>query len=140
MKFTLYHNQVLIKQEDETEKMYGNIIVPDTGKEKPLMGIVKAVGPGVYDLMGNLIPMIAKVGKNVTFPSFGGQKLTLKGEEFLLYKDSELFGDIEDELSDIPTKLNKNLVNELMEIEETVTIPKKEYDKLRTEQSAELSS
>lgn len=138
MKFNPYHNQVFIKQEDETEKIYGNIIVPDAGKEKPLLGKIIAVGPGVYDLMGNLIPMTARVGKKVAFPSFGGQKLMLKGEEFLIYKDTDLFGDIEDELSDIPSSLPKDMVRELLDIEETVIIPKREYDELRTKQSAEL--
>jgi len=138
MKFNPYHNQVFIKQEDETEKMYGNIIVPDAGKEKPLIGKVIAVGPGVFDLMGKLIPMTAKVGKKVAFPSFGGQKIMLKGEEFLIYKDSEIFGDIEDELSDLPNSLSKSMVSELLNIEETVTITKKEYDELRAKQSVEL--
>jgi len=36
MKIKPLHNHVVIKQQDETETMYGNIIVPDAGKEKPL--------------------------------------------------------------------------------------------------------
>ncbi len=38
MKIKPLHNHVVIKQQDETETMYGNIIVPDAGKKKPLMG------------------------------------------------------------------------------------------------------
>ena len=37
MKIKPLHNHVVIKQQDETETMYGNIIVPDAGKEKPLI-------------------------------------------------------------------------------------------------------
>ena len=32
------HNNIVIKQTDNTEEMYGNILIPDMGKEKPLMG------------------------------------------------------------------------------------------------------
>jgi len=34
MKIKPLHNHVVIKQQDETETMYGNIVVPDLGKEK----------------------------------------------------------------------------------------------------------
>jgi chaperonin GroES len=97
MKIKPLHNHVVIKQQDETESMYGNLIVPDAGKEKPLMGEVIAVGPGTPNLInGELIPMSLKVGELVAFPSFGGQKLTIKGEEYLIYKESDIFTILED--------------------------------------------
>ena len=97
MKIKPLHNQVVIKQQDETESMYGNIIVPDAGKEKPLMGEVIAVGPGTPNLInGELIPMSLKVGELVAFPSFGGQKLSIQGEDFLIYKEQDIFAVLED--------------------------------------------
>lgn len=96
MKFTPYHNQVLIKQEEEKETLHGNLIVPDNGKEKPLIGKVISVGPGLCNFYGNLIPMSSKVGDRVAFPSFGGQKITIEDEEFLIYKDPDIFGAIEE--------------------------------------------
>ena len=38
MKIKPLHNNIVIKQTDNTEEMYGNILIPDMGKEKPLMG------------------------------------------------------------------------------------------------------
>lgn len=97
MKIKPLHNHVVIKQQDETESMYGNIIVPDAGKEKPLMGEVIAVGPGTPNLInGELIPMSLKVGELVAFPSFGGQKLSIQGEDFLIYKEQDIFVILED--------------------------------------------
>jgi chaperonin GroES len=97
MRINPKHNHVVIKQQDETEAMYGNIIVPDAGKEKPLMGEVIAIGPGLRSgLTGEIIPMETKVGEIVAFPSFGGQRITVKGEEYLIYKDQDIFGSIED--------------------------------------------
>ena len=40
------NDRVLIRPVDEGEQMYGNIVIPDMGKEKPEMGEVVAVGPG----------------------------------------------------------------------------------------------
>lgn len=90
------HNHVVIKQQDETETMYGNIIVPDAGKEKPLMGEVIAVGPGIINMHGNLIPNTLEVGQTVVFPSFGGQRVTVKGEEFIVMKEQDLLAIIEE--------------------------------------------
>ena len=39
-------DRIVILPNDEGEQMYGNIVVPDMGKEKPEIGKVLAVGPG----------------------------------------------------------------------------------------------
>ena len=96
MKIKPLHNHVVIKQQDETETMYGNIIVPDAGKEKPLMGEVVAVGPGITNMHGNLIPNTLEVGQTVVFPSFGGQRITVKGEEYIVMKEQDLLAIIEE--------------------------------------------
>ena len=96
MQIKPLHNHVVIKQHDETETMYGNIIVPDAGKEKPLMGEIVAVGPGIINLNGVLISNELKVGQQVVFPSFGGQRITIKGDEYLIYKEQDVFAVLED--------------------------------------------
>ena len=95
MKIKPLHNHVLIKQQDETETMYGNIIVPDAGKEKPLMGEVIAVGPGIINMNGILIPNTLKIGSTVVFPAFGGQRITVEGEEYIVMKEQDLLAIIE---------------------------------------------
>jgi len=96
MKIKPLHNHVVIKQQDETETMYGNIIVPDAGKEKPLMGEVIAVGPGIYTINGTFIPTEIIVGSIVVFPAFGGQRITVKGDEYIVMKEQDLLAIIEE--------------------------------------------
>ena len=95
MKIKPLHNHVVIKQQDETETMYGNIVVPDMGKEKPLMGEIVAVGQGMFTIMGNFIQTTTKVGQTVVFPAFGGTKMTIEGEEYVVMKESDLLAILE---------------------------------------------
>jgi chaperonin GroES len=85
----------VIKQQDEAETMYGNIIVPDMGKEKPLMGEVVAVGPGIYTITGEFIETKIQVGEIVVFPAFGGTKMTVEGEEYVVMKEQDLLAILE---------------------------------------------
>jgi len=89
------HNHVVLKQQDETETMYGNIVVPDLGKEKPLMGEIIASGPGLINLNGVLIPNTVEVGQTVIFPAFGGQKITVDGDEYVVCKEQDLIAILE---------------------------------------------
>ena len=96
MKIKPLHNHIVIKQLDETETMYGNIVVPDLGKEKPLMGEVVAVGPGIHSITGQtFIETKIQVGETVVFPAFGGTKMTIDGEEFVVMKEQDLLAILE---------------------------------------------
>jgi chaperonin GroES len=95
MKIKPLHNHIVIKQQDETETMYGNIVVPDLGKEKPLMGEVVAVGPGIYTITGTWLETKVQVGETVVFPAFGGTKMTIDGEEFIVMKENDLLAILE---------------------------------------------
>ena len=46
MKVRPLQDRILVKRIEEEETTKGGIIIPDTAKEKPQQGIVKAVGKG----------------------------------------------------------------------------------------------
>ena len=85
-------DRVLIKPIEEEESTYGNIVVPDMGKDRPDFGTVLAVGPGRYDNNGNLIPTGLKAGQKVIMPKYGANTVELKGEEYVLASESEILG------------------------------------------------
>ena len=64
------NDRVLVKPIDEGEQMYGNIVIPDMGKEKPEMGEVVSIGPGRTSEFGHYIPVKAKVGDIVEMEAF----------------------------------------------------------------------
>ena len=85
-------DRVLIKPIEEEESTYGNIVVPDMGKDRPDFGTVLAVGPGRYDNNGNLIPTSLKTGQKVIMPKYGANTVELEGEEYVLASESEILG------------------------------------------------
>jgi chaperonin GroES len=45
---------------------------------------------------GVLIPNTLEVGQKVVFPSFGGQRVAIDGEDYLIYKEQDIFAILED--------------------------------------------
>jgi chaperonin GroES len=69
----------------------GELVLPDTAKEKPQQGEVLAVGPGARDEEGNRIPMDVSVGDTVIFAKYAGTPYKLdSGEEVLMMKESDI--------------------------------------------------
>ena len=90
MKINALHNHVVIKQDENQEQKYGNIVVADLGKEKPLQGEIVEIGPGRYTETGAFVPTQLKVDDVVMFPSFGGNKITVNDEEYIIMKETDL--------------------------------------------------
>ena len=92
MKFRPLHDRVLIKVLDSEEKTKGGIIIPDTAKEKPQEGEVVAVGPGVKNEDGKLVPMDVKMGDIVLFGKWSGTEVKIDGKEYSIMKESDIMG------------------------------------------------
>jgi chaperonin GroES len=96
MKFRPLHDRVVLTRIDPEEKTAGGIIIPDTAKEKPQEGRVVAVGPGGRDENGKLIPIDLKTGDRVLFGKWSGTEVKIDGVEYLIMKESDIMGVLED--------------------------------------------
>ena len=85
-------DKIIILPREEGEQMYGNIIVPDAGKEKPEIGTVLAVGPGRISTDGTLIPNRIEVGQTIMVPKFGAQVVTVENETYIVAGESDVLG------------------------------------------------
>ena len=85
-------DKIVILPQEEGEQMYGNIIVPDAGKEKPEIGIVLAVGPGRISTDCTLIPNRIEVGVTVMVPKFGAQTVTVENETYVMASENDVLG------------------------------------------------
>jgi chaperonin GroES len=99
MKFRPLHDRVVVKRIEAEEKTAGGIIIPDTAKEKPQQGEVVSVGPGGRDEAGKLIPIDVKPGNRVLFGKWSGTEVKLDGVEYLIMKESDIMGVLEDSVA-----------------------------------------
>jgi len=91
MKIQPLHDRVIVKRIEEEEKTKGGIIIPDTAKEKPMEGIVVAVGSGKAEGEGEKkIPLEVKKGDRVLFSKYAGTEITIDGEEHLIMKEEDI--------------------------------------------------
>ena len=105
-------DKIVILPQDEGEQMYGNIVVPDMGKEKPEMGIVLAVGPGRISTEGTLIPNRIKVGVTVIVPKFGAQVVTVENETYIVASENDVLGIIKQKDETYPEFVDKHYKKE----------------------------
>lgn len=92
MKFRPLHDRVMLRRVEPDTKTKGGIIIPDSATEKPMEGEVIAVGSGLRDDSGKVIPLDVKAGDRVLFSKWSGTEITMDGEEFLVMKESDIMG------------------------------------------------
>ena len=88
-------DRVLVEPVEEKEVKKGGIVVPDTAKEKPTEGIVRAVGPGKLDEDGKRIPMEVKEGDRVLITKYGGTEIKLEDKDYKILSSEDILGLLE---------------------------------------------
>jgi len=91
MKLKPLADRVVIKPSPAEEKTKGGIILPDTAKEKPVIGEIVAVGPGKVGDDGKKIAMEVKVGDKVLYGKYSGTEVTVDGEDLLIMREADIF-------------------------------------------------
>lgn len=90
MKVKPLSDRVVVKPLEESEVKKGNIIIPDTAKERPMQGEVIETGPGrVED--GKAVPMEVKKGDKVLYGKYSGTEVTIDDVEYLIMRESDIF-------------------------------------------------
>jgi chaperonin GroES len=95
MDFRPLHDRILIKRLEQAEEKRGGIIIPDSAKEKPQQGEVKAVGSGKLLETGHRVPPEVKPGQRILFGKYSGSDIKLDGEEYLILKEDEILAVVE---------------------------------------------
>ena len=83
-------DRVLVEPVEEKEVKKGGIIIPDSAKEKPTEGVVRALGTGKTDDDGNKIAFEVKVGDRVLISKYGGTEIKLDDKEYKLLNADDI--------------------------------------------------
>ncbi len=89
-------DNVLVKPLEAVNTTASGIVLPDNAREKPQMGQVMAIGPGVMD-DGEIVKksMLVKVGDKVMYKKWGGDEVKVEGEEWMIVKQSDILAIME---------------------------------------------
>ena len=90
MKIRPLADRLVVKRTQEEEKTKGGIIIPDTAKEKPLEGLVVAVGSGKILKSGKQVALEVKEGDKVLFGKYSGTEVKVEGEELVLLREEDI--------------------------------------------------
>ncbi len=90
VKYQPLFDNVLVAPLEPEQKTASGIVLPDTVKEKPQVGLVKAVGPGTVDDHGKAVPMQVKVGQKVLYKKWGGNEVKMGSEEWMILEQKDI--------------------------------------------------
>jgi len=83
-------DRVLVRVAEAKAATKGGVLLPESAKEKPVVGTVVAAGPGKKDE-----PMALKAGDSVVYFKYAGDKMMDdKGVEFIVLHASDVLGKI----------------------------------------------
>jgi len=97
MKLKPLEDRVIVKALAQEAKTASGIVLPDTAKEKPMLGEIVAVGDGKWDEAGTKrVPMDVKKGDTVIYGKYSGTEYkTSDGDELLILRVSEVLAIVE---------------------------------------------
>jgi chaperonin GroES len=87
-------DRVVVEPLEAEQTTAGGIVLPDSAKEKPQRGKVKAVGPGKLLESGERCPVSVKVGDEVLFSKYGGMEIEVDGKEIKILRESDILAKV----------------------------------------------
>ena len=88
-------DRVVVEPQEAKSVTAGGIVLPESAKEKPLMGKVVSVGEGKLLDSGKRGEMSVKKGDVVLYGKYGGSEVEVDGVEYKILRESELLGIVE---------------------------------------------
>lgn len=95
MKIRPLQDRVLVQPTLENETRKSGIIIPESAKEKPIEGLVKAVGEGKINENGQRTKPELKKGDKVLYSKYAGTEIKIDGKEYLLMREDDILGILE---------------------------------------------
>jgi chaperonin GroES len=89
------YDRIVVKRIEEQKSTRHGIIIPDSAKEKPQEGEVKAVGHGKRLEDGKLTALEVKAGDRILFGKYSGSETKLDGTEYIIMREDDVLGILE---------------------------------------------
>ena len=85
-------DKILVQPKPVEEVSKGGIIIPETAKDAPVEGTVLAVGSGIINRDGELIPLDVSVGDSVLYKKTGQTitEIEQNGDRYLIMSEFDI--------------------------------------------------
>jgi chaperonin GroES len=90
MNIVPLNDKIVVERLAAEDKTAGGIVLPDTAKEKPKQGKVKALGDGKLLDTGKRVSFQVKEGDRVLFTAYAGTEVTVDGKELLIMTEDDI--------------------------------------------------
>ena len=88
-------DRIIVRREEQKEVVMGGIVIPDTAKEKPLEGIIIAVGQGKRNDSGDFVAPVVKEGDRILIGKYSGTEVKVNGEDLVIIREDDILAVIE---------------------------------------------
>ena len=88
-------DKILVQANEAETTTASGLVIPDTAKEKPQEGLVRAVGTGRVTDEGKTLPMSVKVGDRVIYSKYSGSEVKIDGKEFLIVSEKDVLATVD---------------------------------------------
>lgn len=88
-------DRVLVRHKADNDTSAGGIYIPEVAREKPIEGVVVAVGPGKRCRDGSLRAPDFKEGDVVLFGKYAGNELRVQGMDHVMLREEDVIGVME---------------------------------------------
>jgi chaperonin GroES len=86
------YDRIVAKRIEEQETTRNGIVIPDSAKEKPQEGEVKAIGRGKRLDDGKMVALDVQSGDRILFGKYSGNEITLDGTEYIIMREGDVLG------------------------------------------------
>lgn len=84
-------DKVVVQVVEKEDKTASGIYLPDSAQKKPQEGRIVAVGEGRTLDTGARNKLSVKVGDRVLFSKYGGNEVTVDGEEYTILEEDQIY-------------------------------------------------
>lgn len=95
MKLRPLYDRIIVKRIEAETTTKSGLIIPDSAKEKPIQGLVVAVGNGKRADDGTISSMEVSTDDRILFGKYSGTEVKIDGQEHLILREDEVLAIVE---------------------------------------------
>jgi chaperonin GroES len=84
------NGNVVLKRIEEEEQTYGQIVIPDMGREKPELAEVMKTSPTYNWHTGKFVESLLSIGDMVVIPKMGSMNVSFDGQDYIIVKETDV--------------------------------------------------